>query len=55
MRLPASARAEEQAERSRVYESDQAKVNGQVAHFCQGVLDRRGAEKVELAGENENR
>jgi hypothetical protein len=55
VRLPASARAEEQAERGRVDESDEAKVDGQVAHVCQRVFDRRGADKVELASEDENR
>jgi hypothetical protein len=55
VRLLASARAEEKAERSHVDETDQAKVDGQVAHFYQRVFDRRGAEKVELASEDEHR
>jgi hypothetical protein len=55
VRLLASARAEEQDERGHVDETDQAKVDGQMAHFCQRVFDRRGAEKVELASEDENR
>lgn len=55
VRLLASARAEEQDERGYVDESDHAKVDGQVAHFCQRVLDRRGAKEVELASEDENR
>jgi hypothetical protein len=55
VRLLATARAEEQDERGRVDERDQAKVDGQVAHFCQRVSDRRGAEEVELASEDENR
>ena len=55
VRLLASARAEEQTERGRVDESDQAKVDGQVGDFCQRVFDRRGTEKVELASEDENR
>ena len=53
--LLASARAEEQGERCRVDESDQAKIDGQVAHFCQRVCDCRRAEKVELASEDEDR
>ena len=63
--LLALARAEEQEERGRVDESDQAQVDGQVAHsiaaklgfnrLCQGVLDRRGAIQVELASEEKNR
>ncbi len=52
--LLASARAEEQGERCRVDESDQAKIDGQVAHFCQRVCDCRRAEKVELASEDED-
>ena len=55
VRLLASARAEEQAERGHVDESDHAKVDSQVAHFCQRVFDRRGAEEVELASEDEHR
>jgi hypothetical protein len=61
----APARAEEQEERGRVDESDQAEVDGQVAHsiaaqlgfnrLCQGIFDRRGAIQVELASEDENR
>ena len=55
-RLPPPARAEEQAEGSCVDERDQAKVDGQVAGLCrQRILDRWGVEKVELAGEDENR
>ena len=53
--LLASARAEEQGERCRVDESDQAKIDDQVAHFCQRVCDCRRAEKVELAGEDQDR
>ena len=55
LRLPASARGEQQAERSRVDKSDQAKVNGQIARFCQGTFDRRSPVEVELAREDENR
>lgn len=54
-RLLALARAEEQVERGHVDESDHAKVDGQVAHFCQRVFDRRGVEKVGLASEDEDR
>jgi hypothetical protein len=54
-RLLASARAEEQVKRGHVDESDHAKVDGQVAHVWQRVLDRRGVEKVDLASEDENR
>jgi hypothetical protein len=65
LRMLAPARAEEQEERGRVDESDQAEVDGQVTHsipaqlgsnrLCQGVLDRAGAIQVELASEDENR
>jgi len=55
MCLLASARAEEQGERCRVDESDQAKIDGQVAHFCQRVRDCRRAEQIELASEDEDR
>jgi len=65
LRMLAPARAEEQEERGRVDESDQAEVDGQVAHsiaaqlgfnrLCQGIFDRRGAIQVELASEAENR
>jgi hypothetical protein len=65
LRMLAPARANEQEERGRVDESDQAEVDGQVAHsiaaqlgfnrLCQGIFDRRGAIQVELASEDENR
>ncbi|HYH62453.1 MAG TPA: hypothetical protein VD766_11360 [Solirubrobacterales bacterium] len=55
MCLLASARSEEQGERCRVDESDQAKIDGQVMHFCQRVCDCRRAEEVELASEDKNR
>ena len=55
MRLLASARAEEQVEGGHVDESDHAKVDGQVADVRQRGFDRRGVEKVGLAGEDENR
>jgi hypothetical protein len=65
LRMLVPARAEEQQERGRVDESDQAQVDGQVAHsiaaqlgssrLCQSVFDRRGAIQVELASEDENR
>ena len=53
--LLASARSEEQGERCRVDESDQAKIDGQVTHFCQRVCDCRRAEEVELASEDKDR
>ena len=65
LRMLVPARAEEQQERGRVDESDQAQVDGQVARsiaaqlgssrLCQSVFDRRGAIQVELASEDENR
>ena len=55
VRLLASARVEEEDERGHVDEGDHAKVDGQVAHFCQRVFDRRGVEKVDLASEDEDR
>ena len=65
VRMLAPARTEEQVERGRVDESDQAEVDGQVVHsiaaqlgcnrLCQGLFDRRGAVQVELASEDENR
>ena len=65
LRMLAPARGEEQEERGRVDERDQAEVDGQVARLiaaqlgsnrlCQGVFDRRGAIQVELASEDENR
>jgi hypothetical protein len=61
----APARAEEQEERGRVDESDQAEIDDQVTHsiaaqlgcnrLCQGIFDRAGVIQVELASEDENR
>ena len=54
--LLTSARAEEHGECCRVDESDQAKIDGQVAHFCpQRIRDCRRAEQVELASEDQDR